>query len=292
MQVIATIEELREVKRSLCRDIALSNTHRPTVGFVPTMGNLHEGHLALIGRMREESDVSVVSIFVNPTQFGPQEDFDRYPRTLYEDLAKCQAVKVDLVFTPGVNELYLPGRDTEVLVKRLSERFCGAARPGHFAGVALVVAKLFNIVQPDRAYFGQKDFQQFRIIERMVADLDFAVDLIMCPTVREPDGLAMSSRNSYLAAGERMAAATIYAGLKALAAAFGGGEQDAHTLKSIARAALADAVKVEYLEIAEAETLTPREAAQPGDVALIAAHVGTTRLIDNLILEAGENDAA
>ncbi len=292
MQVLPTIDELRAAKYQLCRRHAEETSSRPLVGLTPTMGNLHDGHLALIQRMQEESDLGVVSLFVNPTQFDVGEDYGEYPRTLGEDLAKCEEAGVQLVFAPDADELYEPDRSTEVLIGQLSEHYCGAARPGHFAGVALVVAKLFNIVQPDRAYFGQKDFQQFRVLERMVRDLDFPLEMVMCPTVREPDGLAMSSRNSYLSPEERSAAASIYAGLQALAAACRNGERRAEALKEVARAALSERAEIEYLEIADAWSLEPRELAEAGNVALVAVRVGRTRLIDNLLLETEETDAA
>jgi pantoate--beta-alanine ligase len=235
--------------------------------------------------------VSVVSIFVNPTQFAPGEDFAEYPRTPEADLMQCEDAGVDIVFFPENDQLYLEDHSTEILVHKLTERYCGAARPGHFAGVTLVVAKLLNIVQPDIAYFGQKDYQQFRVIERMVRDLDFPVVLAMCATVRESDGLAMSSRNAYLSEDEREAAATIYKGLQALAESFAAGERDYASLKKAARAELAEPVRLEYLEIADAWSLEPKQSAARGDVVLVAAHVGDTRLIDNIVLAAGEENA-
>lgn len=279
------------MKRRLCYEFAADSQRRPGVGFVPTMGNLHEGHLSLIRRMAVECDVSVVSIFVNPTQFGPDEDFDEYPRTPEADLMQCEDAGVDIVFLPESEMLYPHDHSTEILVRKLADRYCGAARPGHFTGVTLVVAKLLNIVHPDVAYFGQKDFQQFRVIERMVRDLDFPLNIVMSPTVREPDGLAMSSRNAYLDEDERKAAATIYLGLQALASAFAFGQESAETLKGVARSELDETVQLEYLEIADAWSLEPQETATSGDVVLLAAKVGETRLIDNIILAVGEENA-
>lgn len=291
MQVIQSIDEFRRQKRRLCYEFAADSQRRPGVGFVPTMGNLHEGHLSLIRRMVDECDVSVVSIFVNPAQFAEGEDFGKYPRTPEADLMQCEDAGVDIVFLPESEMLYAHDHSTEVIVRQLTDGYCGSARPGHFAGVTLVVAKLLNIVHPDVAYFGQKDFQQFRVIERMVRDLDFPLNIVMSPTVREPDGLAMSSRNAYLKEDERKAAATIYLGLQALAGAFAFGQEDAETLKEVARTELAEAVQLEYLEIADAWSLEPKETAASGDVVLIAAKVGDTRLIDNTVLVSGDENA-
>ncbi len=291
MEVIQTIDGLWRAKHHLCREFATKNQKRPYVGLVPTMGNLHHGHLSLVRRMVDECDVSVGSIFVNPAQFAPGEDFSEYPRTPEADLMQCEDAGVDIVFMPESDALYTQDHSTEVIVRKLTERYCGAERPGHFAGVTLVVAKLLNIVHPDIAYFGQKDYQQFRVIERMVRDLDFPLDLAMCPTVREPDGLAMSSRNAYLAEDERKAAATIYSGLQELADAFATGQDGAEALKEVARTELAEAVQLEYLEIANAWSLDPKESAASGDVVLIAAKVGGIRLIDNIVLAAGDENA-
>lgn len=291
MEVIQTVDGLWRAKHQLCSEFAAKEQKRPYVGFVPTMGNLHDGHLSLVRRMVDECDVSAVSIFVNPTQFGPGEDFNEYPRTPEADLMRCEDAGVDIVFIPESGALYAPDHSTEVIVRKLTDGYCGAARPGHFAGVTLVVAKLLNIVHPDIAYFGQKDYQQFRVIERMVRDLDFPLDIVMSPTVREPDGLAMSSRNAYLGDDERRAAATIYEGLEALADAFAAGQDGAEALKEVARSKLADMVQLEYLEIADAWSLEPKESAASGDVVLVAAKVGGIRLIDNIILAAGEENA-
>lgn len=291
MQVIQAIDEFRHQKRRLCYEFAADSQRRPSVGFVPTMGNLHEGHLSLVRRMVGECDVSVVSIFVNPAQFVPGEDFNEYPRTPEADLMQCEDAGVDIVFMPESDMLYALDHSTEVLVRKLADGYCGAKRPGHFSGVTLVVAKLLNIVHPDVAYFGQKDYQQFRVIERMVRDLDFPLSIVMSPTVREPDGLALSSRNAYLKEDERNAAATIYKGLRALADAFAFGQESAETLKGVARSELDEMVQLEYLEIADAWSLEPKESAERGDVVLVAAKVGGLRLIDNIVLAAGDENA-
>ena len=291
MQVARTIADFRRLKRHVCRQDAAEKLRRPSVGFVPTMGNLHEGHLALIRRMQKTDDIGVVSIFVNPTQFGPAEDIAKYPRTLEDDLRQCDEEGVHLVLVPDEHEMYSPHRSTEVAVRKITEHYCGASRPGHFDGVALVVAKLFNIVQSDRAYFGLKDYQQYRVIERMARDLNFPLEVVPCPTVREWNGLAMSSRNSYLSEEQRASASTIYAGLCAASVAFRGGVTDPAELVRKAKAELDEALKVEYLEVVHPETLEPRTTSEHGDVLLVAAKVGGTRLIDNIILGSELNNA-
>jgi pantoate--beta-alanine ligase len=289
MDVVKTVDELRRAKRIQCRAVAGVNSHRPLVGFVPTMGNLHAGHASLMGRMAAQTDVRIVSIFVNPAQFGPTEDFGKYPRTLESDMQCCESAGVSLVFVPEASEMYPADACTRVSVQRLTERYCGVTRPGHFDGVALIVAKLFNIVQPDLAYFGQKDFQQLRVIEQMTRDLNFPIEISMCPTIREADGLAMSSRNLYLTSAQRGAASSIYAGLKALDEAFHAGERGAELLKAWVRSQLDTQLRLEYLEIADGISLEPRETAAEGDVVLIAARIGATRLIDNIIIGASGN---
>ncbi|MBX6341415.1 MAG: pantoate--beta-alanine ligase, partial [Thermomicrobiaceae bacterium] len=250
------------------------------------MGYLHAGHLALVERARGENDRVVVSIFVNPTQFGPQEDFNRYPRDLERDLALLREARVDAVFAPSVAEMYPPGFATYVEVGGVTERLEGAARPGHFRGVATVVTKLFNIVQPDRAYFGQKDAQQLVVIRKMVADLAIPVEVVAVPTVREPDGLALSSRNVYLSPEERRAAVALSQGLFAARDRFQAGERDAEALRETVRARVArePLVRLEYVSVADPETL--EELSTVGDRALVslAARVGATRLIDNVLL--------
>ncbi|MBX6754911.1 pantoate--beta-alanine ligase [Thermorudis peleae] len=260
--------------------------HLKAVGFVPTMGYLHEGHLALVRRARAENPVVAVSIFVNPTQFGPQEDYARYPRDIPRDLALLAREGVDLVFTPSVEEMYPPGFASFIAVGPIGERLEGAARPGHFRGVATVVAKLFNIVQPTRAYFGQKDAQQVLVIRRMVADLNVPVTIVPVATVREPDGLAMSSRNVYLSPTEREIAAAIPQALFAAEARYHAGERDAEALRALVRAHLAatPGIQLEYVSVADAKTLDELDTVDRPALLSLAARVGTTRLIDNVLL--------
>jgi pantoate--beta-alanine ligase len=288
METISSISEFRAARLKRCQAASQAKKTRPKVGFVPTMGNLHEGHCSLMRRMRDECGVRIASIFVNSTQFGPTEDFKKYPRTLEADLEKCAQAGVDIVFAPEEGEIYSANRCTQVSVSGITDRYCGLMRPGHFDGVSLVVAKLFNIVQPDIAYFGQKDYQQLQVIEKMTEDLNFQLQVALCPTVREESGLAMSSRNSYLTAEQRAQASSIYAGLKAAGEAFNAGERKAETLKAWVRSQLDGQVRLEYLEIADGTTLEICETADDGNVVLIAARLGTTRLIDNIILRARE----
>ncbi len=267
-----------------------------SLGFVPTMGALHAGHFSLIERARRECDRVAVSIFVNPLQFGPGEDLDRYPRTLEADLAGSRAAGADLVFTPrdrGEGGIYSPGFGTTVEVADLSAPLCGERRPGHFRGVATVVAVLLGIFRPHRAYFGQKDFQQARVIERMAADLRLGARIVIAPTVREPDGLAMSSRNRYLSGEERVQAAAIPAALREVEAAFRAGETRASRLKEMAAARLrsASGLRLDYAEVLDARTLKPVpddrvDRAPEGAVLAVAAFIGKTRLIDNSWLRA------
>lgn len=257
------------------------------VGFVPTMGYLHEGHLSLMRAAKSDCGAVAVSIFVNPTQFGPNEDLGRYPRDTEGDLAKCRAVGVDVVFMPNVRDMYPESAVTFVEIGGgIADRLCGASRPGHFRGVATVVAKLFNIVGPDIAYFGAKDYQQTVVIRRMAADLDFPVKIMVLPTVREPDGLAMSSRNSYLSPGERLAAAKIYAALSSAAKLRAGGETSASALVAHVRGLLArePLIEPEYVEVAGLTGLEPLLTVAAGAVLAVAARVGKTRLIDNVVL--------
>jgi pantoate ligase/cytidylate kinase len=264
-----------------------------SVGLVPTMGALHGGHLSLIRRARQENDRVVVSIFINPLQFGPQEDLAQYPRPLEQDLAQCAAAGVDAVFLPSPAVLY--GRDqpdaqqlTQVIPPpALTQHLCGAHRPGHFQGVTTVVTKLLNLVQPQRAYFGQKDAQQLVILQRLVVDLNLPVAVVGCPIVRETDGLALSSRNQYLSAQQRQQALTLYQGLQAAKEAFDQGERRAATLVGIVQTTLAHqpALQPQYVELVHPHTLQPLEVIQTAGLLAIAAHVGTTRLIDNLLLQ-------
>lgn len=291
MRTFHTIRELRAHLRA-AREEGL------TIGFVPTMGALHEGHLALIRRAETECDRTVVSIFVNPTQFGPHEDYQRYPRDLGRDSSLCQQEGVEALFVPSVEEMYPPVTGappasclTFVHVRGLTDRFEGAARPGHFDGVATVCAKLFNIVQPHRAYFGQKDYQQLLVVERMVADLNLPVTIVPVPTVRDSDGLALSSRNGYLTPEERRRALVLPTALQEAARLYDAGERHAAALREAMRAALQrePEVAVDYADVADPTTLEPLETVTTGAVALAAIRVGSTRLIDNMLLGVGLN---
>ena len=256
------------------------------LGFVPTMGALHAGHLSLVEEAVARADVTVVSVFVNPSQFGPGEDFDRYERDFEGDLEKLAACGVDYLFHPAAEEVYPDGFQTAVSVGELGDRLCGPARPGHFDGVATVVLKLFNMVRPDFAVFGRKDYQQLAIVRRMVRDFDMDVEIVGMPTKRESDGLAMSSRNAYLGAEQRTRAAAINRALREVAGRFEKGCVDCPTLLSAAREVLRAAKinDIDYLEIADPETLEYRSAAARGDLVAVAARIGTTRLIDNILL--------
>lgn len=257
------------------------------IGFVPTMGYLHQGHLSLIDACRAACDLTVVSIFVNPLQFGPAEDFAAYPREEARDLALCEAHGVNAVFLPPVKEMYPPGSRTKVTVQEITTVLCGARRPGHFDGVATVCTKLFNIVQPDIAFFGQKDYQQCVVIRQLVSDLNLPMEIRVCPTVREPDGLAMSSRNVYLRPQERQAATALFRGLQAALAAFRGGIRSAAALRRAAADELAKEplVRTDYVEVVNGRDLSPIEYVESGDVIACAAFVGKARLIDNVIFE-------
>lgn len=279
MKVCRTIAELREA-------LAPSRSAGRSIGFVPTMGYLHAGHLALAARARTENDVVVVSIFVNPTQFGPAEDLARYPRDLPRDLKLCEEAGVDLVFAPEPGEMYPAGFQTHVEVENLSRGLCGARRPGHFRGVATVVVKLFNIVQPTRAYFGEKDAQQLRVIRRLVRDLDLPLTIVPVPTVREPDGLAMSSRNVYLSAEERRAALVLYRALRLAEDLFARGERDAAAIAAGMEALIAaePLARMDYLEVVDDETLEPVQKLERPALVALAVYFGKTRLIDNTVL--------
>ena len=258
------------------------------VGFVPTMGYLHEGHLRLVDEARHRADVVVMSIFVNPLQFGPTEDLTRYPRDLDGDAAKAQERGVDVLFVPEGAEIYPEPPRIVVSPRALASRWEGAARPGHFEGVLTVVAKLFNIVQPHVAVFGQKDIQQVTLVRAMVRDLDLPVEIVVSPTVREPDGLAMSSRNSYLDAASRERALALSGALRAVEDAHRAGERSAARLEAIARGRLAKGgiTEIDYVAIADPRTLEPIAHADAGTIVALAARVGPTRLIDNVVLDA------
>ena len=256
------------------------------VGLIPTMGALHAGHVSLIEAARKHCDKVVATIFVNPTQFGPGEDFDKYPRTLQDDLAKCESAGADFVFTPNTAEMYLPTAQTSVSVSKLTQRLEGRVRPTHFDGVTTIVAKLFNITEPDLAFFGQKDYQQQLIIRQMVIDLDFGLEIVTCPIVREDDGLAMSSRNRYLSAADRQRALVLSQCLAAASKQASGGESPQNIAAEMSAAIEATAgVALDYAVIVDDKTLMPAESGCKTAVALVAAKLGETRLIDNTILQ-------
>lgn len=257
------------------------------IAFVPTMGYFHEGHLSLMREGKKRGDVLVISIFVNPLQFGPSEDYNRYPRDLERDLRLAESVGVDVAFCPEVEAMYPPGFQTYVEVTELQKPLCGKYRPGHFRGVATVVLKLFNIVKPHVALFGLKDYQQFLVIKRMVQDLNLDLEVVGLPTVREADGLAASSRNTYLSPEERERSRVLYEALTAAKEAFEGGEKDAGRLLEAAWRVLRaePGVEVQYLELCDPDTLEPLKGEVERGLLAVAAYVGNTRLIDNLLLE-------
>ncbi|MDM7995798.1 MAG: pantoate--beta-alanine ligase [Acidobacteriota bacterium] len=255
-------------------------------GLVPTMGALHSGHASLIKRARAECGSVGVSVFVNPSQFSAGEDFGKYPRTLQKDLDLLQSLGVDLVYCPAVDSVYPAGYQTWIDVTDISAPLEGQCRPGHFRGVATVVAKLFNSFQPDKAYFGQKDAQQVAVLKRMVRDLDFPVDLVVCPTVREPDGLALSSRNSYLSAEERKAATVLYRALNEAKSCYEGGERCADVLRDRMRSVLRSEplAKEQYVSVADPETLRELDTIERNALFSMAVRIGATRLIDNFLV--------
>jgi len=279
MEIIQKPEEMQ--KRSL--DL---RSQGKVIGFVPTMGYFHEGHLSLMRRARQECDVVVVSIYVNPLQFGPREDFNRYPRDLQRDLRMAEEVGVNIVFVPKDEDMYPEGYQTFVEVTELTRSLEGFYRPGHFRGVTTVVAKLFNIVLPHKAYFGEKDFQQLRVVQRMVRDLNFPIEIVPCPTVRETDGLAMSSRNAYLNTEERKAASVLHQALKAADELFKSGERNAAKLKAKVWEILASEplARPQYVEIVDSKTLEPVFSVDQPAVILLAVFVGQARLIDEWLL--------
>ncbi len=279
MKVIATIAEMKEARRKL----------KGSVGFVPTMGYLHEGHLELARRARAETKNVIVSIFVNPTQFGPKEDYAAYPRDTERDLAMLKKVGIDIVFMPSAEDMYPAKYCTWVDLEKVTERLEGAIRPGHFRGVATVVAKLFNIVQPDKAYFGQKDAQQVVVIKKMVADLDMNLEVIVVPTVREADGLAMSSRNTYLNPDERKAALVLYKSLRLAQKLWSKGERNADLIRKEMTSLIQSeprAERIDYVSIADAETLEELVKIDRPAVVSLAVKIGKPRLIDNITLGA------
>ncbi|MDA9391597.1 pantoate--beta-alanine ligase [Bradyrhizobium sp. CCBAU 45394] len=278
MQTIATVAELR-------RTLAKARSADQRVGFVPTMGYLHDGHLALIAASQGQCDVTVVSIFVNPTQFGPNEDLSTYPRDFLRDEGLCRDAGVAILFAPDAQEVYPSHFETFIEPGDLAKPLCGAFRPGHFRGVATVVCKLFNMVQPDVVFFGQKDFQQCAVVRRMAVDLNLPIEIVTVPTVREQDGLAMSSRNRYLSKEERQRALTINRGLSAALDEFRSGERNVERLIAIAKGHLEAVDRLQYLELVDGDTLNTADSPLRRPAALCAAaYVGSTRLIDNVIL--------
>ena len=280
MRICKTIDEMRAASRA-------SRRHERRLGFVPTMGALHQGHLSLVRAARAKCDVVAVSIFVNPLQFGPSEDLAKYPRTFERDRELLAREGVDILFAPAPEEMYPAGAVTYVTVEGLSEKLCGRSRPGHFRGVTTVVAKLFHIVEPDLAFFGQKDAAQATIIRRMVRDLNLPVEIVVCPIVREPDGLAMSSRNAYLSPQERKAALVLHRALTEVKSRFDQGERNAFTLTEAGKRVLAHepGVRLDYFEIVDPATLDPVQELTRSALVAVAAYVGNTRLIDNILLD-------
>ena len=279
MKICSTIDEIRAVSRA-------AHGERKSLGFVPTMGALHEGHLSLVRAARAKCDVVAVSIFVNPLQFGPSEDLAKYPRTFEHDRELLEKEAVDILFVPTPEEMYPAGAVTYVTVEGLSEKLCGKSRPGHFRGVTTVVAKLFHIVEPDVAFFGQKDAAQATIIRRMVQDLNLPVEIAVCPIVREPDGLAMSSRNAYLNPQERKSALALNRALSEVKSRFDQGERNASGLITVGKQTLTRelGVRLDYFEIVDPATLDPMPELTGTVLVALAALVGNTRLIDNILL--------
>jgi len=285
METIRTISWMKEMARE-------ARLEQRVIGLVPTMGALHAGHLALVERARKECSPVYASIFLNPTQFGANEDLSRYPRPLEADSEKLTKAKVDGLFLPSAEEMYPPGFSTYVHVEGISERLEGRSRPGHFRGVATVVLKLLEIVQPHYAYFGRKDAQQVRIIQKVVHDLNLDVELVVCPTVREPDGLALSSRNGYLSAQERRAATVLYRALQAAEMELSAGVRDTLELQRTMRKVLESEprARVDYAEIVDAETFEPVVRVSRRCYALLAVRIGNTRLIDNMLIQPSEDE--
>ena len=278
MQIVKSVAEMQDVCRKL-------RTHEGMLGFVPTMGALHKGHISLVQRARSECKTVVASIFVNPLQFGPGEDFAQYPRTFEEDCRLLEAEGVAILFAPEAKEMYPDGAVTTITVPGIGDRLDGASRPGHFTGVATVVAKLFHIVAPHRAYFGQKDAAQLAVLRQMVRDLNFDLEVVGCAIVRDTDGLALSSRNKYLNGSEREQALVLHQALVRIAKSIAGGERESSTLLQIGRNILdkATGVQVDYLAIVNAESLLPVVYVEKGTLVAVAAYVGRTRLIDNFL---------
>ena len=270
--------------KAACRAVTRSGK---TLGFVPTMGALHEGHISLVRASKSRCDVTAVSIFVNPLQFGPTEDLTKYPRPIERDVALLEGVNADLLFLPSVEEMYPAGAKTRVMVDELSGKLDGASRPGHFKGVTTVVSKLFEIVRPDFAFFGQKDAAQVAVLRKMVRDLDMDVEMVVCPIVREKDGLAMSSRNVYLSPEQRQQALVLHRSLMRVQHDANQGERDAAKLRQIGKQVIAEepGARLDYFAIVDPDTLDAVEDAARGALVAVAAYVGTTRLIDNILLK-------
>jgi pantoate--beta-alanine ligase len=279
VKVLATIEEMQAASRAARRE-------GKRIGFVPTMGTLHAGHLSLVNAARAHCDCVVASIFVNPLQFGPSEDFSKYPRTFEDDRRQLEAAGVDVLFAPTTEEMYPKGATTAVHVEGLSEKLDGRSRPGHFKGVTTVVAKLFEIVRPEMAYFGQKDAAQVAIIKKMVRDLNMDTEIVVCPIVREQDGLAMSSRNRYLSEEERRRALVLYRSLTRVQMLADQGESRAAALSDEGKRVIAEepGARLDYFEIVDPATLNAAEDVSKGALVAVAAYVGSTRLIDNIML--------
>jgi pantoate--beta-alanine ligase len=281
MEIIGQVQEMQRRAEQYRRE-------GMTIAFVPTMGYLHEGHLSLMREARKRGDVLVISIFVNPTQFGPGEDYDKYPRDMKRDLRLVQGVEADIVFTPSAREMYHDGFQTSVEVERVTRNLCGSSRPGHFRGVTTIVAKLFNIVKPHLAFFGQKDYQQLIAIKRMVEDLNMDIKVIGMPTIRESDGLAMSSRNVYLNPKKRKEAVNLYRSLVKAKELFGQGERNASTILQEVRRiieAVGNSAKIDYVKICDAQTLEDIDEIKAEAIVAVAVNIGKTRLIDNIILK-------
>jgi len=279
MKIIKTIKEFNNYRKNL----------EGKIGFVPTMGYLHEGHLSLMKKAKKECDIVIVSIFVNPTQFSPNEDLEKYPRDFEGDKDRCRSVKVDAIFYPEEKEMYPEEGMTTVIVEKITKKLCGVSRPTHFQGVTTVVSKLFNIVKPNRAYFGQKDLQQSIVIKRMVKDLNIDVNIVVCPILREDDGLAMSSRNEYLNEKERTVAPIIYESLQLAKNMFDNGEKSVERLKlaileKINSKISDDMGKIDYVEIFDTENINNVMKVNKGNAIALAVYLGKARLIDNIIL--------
>ncbi|WP_022847160.1 MULTISPECIES: pantoate--beta-alanine ligase [unclassified Desulfurobacterium] len=280
MKKVRTVKEMKGIAEAFKRA-------GKSIGFVPTMGYLHEGHLSLVRRARKENDIVVMSIFVNPTQFGPNEDFEKYPRDEKRDSKLAEREGVDILFLPAVEELYPEPYRTYVEVSEITEVLCGARRPGHFRGVTTIVTKLFNIVKPDRAYFGKKDFQQYKVIKQMVKDLNMDVEVVGCPIVRENDGLAMSSRNIYLSLEERESALSLYNALKLAKELIEKGERRAPRIKEQMEKFILshpNVKKIDYIEIVDQDNFKDVEFIKEGNLIALAVFVGDTRLIDNWVV--------